>query len=134
MMPPVWDPHRETEAQATQAAIGVEAMRRAGIRVTIDAAGVPHDKPIHQVDPRLAHALVGHPRPATHEELIERLGEAGYTDPQEQRVLSMAYALVTGRNLPSEKVEATNRQYTLGSLGLRRQTKLTQREFAERLR
>jgi len=100
-----------------------------GSKVALSASGdVLVEAAVQGEDERLTRALAGRtPRDA--EELNAWLKESGIASEAQRIALAMEYG-----SLPSRPKDAATKQHTLGSLGLRKATKMTQAQFAERLR
>jgi hypothetical protein len=134
-MLPAWDPMATRKQQNSQAQIAVAYAQHHGIPITLTAAGDVREQPARpEEDARLTRALAGR-TPPTAAALNEWLRESDGALATDQRIaLTMEYEHAHGR-LPSgvEETPAT-KTHTLGSLGLRKATKMTQAEFAERLR
>jgi hypothetical protein len=126
------DPVKEQERTTSQDHFTVAVAKQAGIPLVLQAHGGLREVPAGHGDPRLAEVLQGR-RPRSKEELDAWAQDAGYVHADQRMALTLDYEAHAGV-LPSEAApEADGKQFTLGSLGLRRQTKMTAAEFERRM-
>jgi hypothetical protein len=127
-------PHQTTRTQHTGKEIAAAYAQMHGIPIALTAAGDIREQPSHFEDARLCRARQGR-APTSKEQLDQWLKASDATLAAEQRMgLTMQYEAAHGV-LPSVGQEsASTKPHTLGSLGLRRATRLTQAQFAERLK
>ncbi|HSX82728.1 MAG TPA: hypothetical protein VLQ80_29730 [Candidatus Saccharimonadia bacterium] len=131
---PAYDPMAAVRTKNTRDQLTVTLARQQGMAVQLDASGTVRVAAAQVEDERLSRALEGR-TPASKEQLDAWLKASDATLAPDQRMaLTMAYEATHGV-LPSEGQESpATRQHTLGSLGLRKASRMTQSEFAERLR
>jgi hypothetical protein len=128
---PVWDPRQEAQSQNTRDQMACVVAEHAHISLALNASGDLVEAPAQAIDNRITNALQGR-TPKDQQDLDQWLKEA---DPSltaaDRMALAMQYEATFGPLMPL--AEAT-KAHTLGSLGLRKASRMTQTQFAERLR
>jgi hypothetical protein len=131
--PQAYDPHTARQAYNSRLQLTAQLAKDAHIPIMLNAAGDVVEATSEREDPRLKAILQAHGHPTTQEELNDWAEAAGLATDQ-RMALYAEYQAKHGPLPSTQHDDQARKQHTLGSLGLRRATRLTQAQFAERLK